>query len=341
MKPINDQNIKNIIKTTVKAKEINVTSQQILAKHEALKATPVMKKSLWSFPSFKLGLGFIATALVIGSLVYLSQGSLVPPITTTSTTTEPTTSTIEKEPELIPGGKEGEFVFMSYSALSYVPTTELNLTYYKHHHDSEPSQTMVNQTTLESVLNQTMPLVEDFYQIDNGFNYRKNQGVYIGTFGTYASEYILDENTRIIANVSFDGDDEETQTEIDGEIVIGENAYRYHGSQEIDLDDNQTDISLLIEYSQTSSLEIHSENQDNEQDFHYHLIMNNVVVFDLRIESYRHGQHHQRMVEVEVEKDNVDYYFMIEKTESMYRISYGRNLIIATPIGDNKYTYTY
>ena len=344
MNKLNDENIKDIIRSTVEKPDIKLTSRQIIAKYEQQKHSIPTKKSLWSFPSFKMGVGFAAAALIIGSLVYFAQGQLLPPITSDSIDSGSTdTSLIDREMQQIPGGKEGEFVFMSYSALAYTPSTELNMTFYKgqsQNHGSDNNDSF-DQTTLEGVLDQTMPLIEDFYELDEGFNYIRNDGVFVGQFGTYTSEYVIDETTKIIANVDFEEEGDETETELEGELVIGLNHYAYEGKTETDLSDGQTDIELTIHYNENSYLEIESENSDRKQEFYYHLVENGAQVFELKIETYRHGQHHRQMVEVEVEKDGEEYQFVVEKMMMKYYVTYGRTVIMVTSDGTGKFDYSY
>lgn len=344
MNKLHDENIKDIIRSTVKKPDIKLTSRHIIAKYEQQKHSIPTKKSLWSFPSFKMGVGFAAAAIIIGSLVYFAQGELLPPITTEPIDSGSTdTSIIDREMQQIPGGKEGEFVFMSYSALSYTPNTELNMTLYKGQgpNQGNGNNGQYDQTTFEGVLDQTMPLIEDFYQLDLGFNYVRNDGVFVGHFGTYASEYIIDDSTRIIANVNFEEDGDETETQIEGELVIGDNYYRYEGKTETDVSDGQTDISLTIHYNENSYLEIESENGERKQEFYYNLVKNGQHEFELNIETFRHGQQHHQMVEVEVEKGGEDYHFTVEQMMMHYYISYGRVVVIVTSEGDGKFSYSY
>jgi len=342
MNKYNDENIKKIIKTNVEQPDIKLSSREVLARFKAQKHIAPKARSLFSFPSFKIGLSFVATALVIGTFVYLSKDIIVPPITSTSTS-EDASSFVDREFSKLPGGKEGEFVFMSFSATSFTADGSRKIappTYMRQDGNNEHTS-LASQAEIEDVLNQTLPLVDDFYAIDNDFAYEKYEGVFIGVFDTYTTKYIIDVNTYILCNVDLEIDEDETETELEGEIHVFEDTYRYSGQTEIDLKDNESDISLKIEYSATSYLEIQSENEGKKQQFTYTLVENNEESFVLEIETFRHGDKNVRYVETNVEIVGVEYKFIIGLENETYIINYARLTFTVTKDEDGNYIYSY
>lgn len=347
MNNFNDENIKKIIKDGVKEPSIKLTSRQILTRYEAQKETVAKPKSFFSFPTVKVALSFMMTALVIGIFVYLNRDEVLPPLTSDTsdvTSSDPGTSLIDYEPEKIPGGKEGEFVFMSLSATSFTSDSDLSLDLmaFKHGQPGGTSQSTSEEASeLEAVLDKTLPLVDDFYALDQGFDYEKENGVYQGQFDSYTTKYIVSETVYILANVDFESDEEESETEIDGELVVGDNAYRYSGETEVDLSDNETDISLKIEYSERSYLEIKSENQGQKQEFFYRFVDENEELFEVKIETFRHGNTMMRYIETKVEMNDNEYEFIIAKSEDIYQIHYRHLMISAYKDELGNYIYSF
>lgn len=346
MNEFNDEKIKKILKDNIDQPQIKLTANEIIARYEVQKTPKVKAKSFFSFPTVKVGLSFIMTALVIGIFVYLNRDEVVPPIsedTSGVTSSDPITSIIDRESAKIPGGKEGEFVFMSFSATSFTTSDDLSLTLMNYKKDSENNHNNSSADTneLEGVLDQTLPLVDDFYAIDLGFDYQKETGTYVGEFDTYTTKYILNPTTYILANIDFEEDEEETETELDGEINIDGSSYRYSGKAEVDLGDNETDISLKIEYSETSFLEIKSENEGQKQEFKYKFVNAASEVFGLKIETFRHGNNNMRYVETEVQVDGKEYKFIIGKETNSYQINYMHLMIHAIKDENGHYIYSY
>ena len=344
MNKIDDENIKKIIKKNVEEPKIMLTSHDILARFEAQKNHRVNKKSLFPFPAFKIALSFLTTALVIGTFIYLTRNLVTPPITS-DTSSISDSLPIDRESAKIPGGKEGEFVFMSFSATTFTNSTSTSprLIYSRYNDgaDKGGDTSQIDHGVIEGVLDQTLPLVDDFYAIDQGFNYQKLEGSFAGVFGNYTTKFVVDDAIFILGNVDFEKDNKETEMEIKGEIHMASKTYRYSGSSEIDASDNESDISLKIEYSESSYLEIQSENQGNKQEFSYTLVENDSETFVLEIETFRHGSKNIRYVETNVEINNKKYNFIIGLEGELYYINYGSSLITVTKNLDGGYIYSY
>ncbi len=332
-----DKDIKKFISENVEKPEIKLTSQQIIARFNERQVTKPVKRSIFAMPQFKLGLGFLTIALLVGTTVYLTRDVIVPPVISSE---DP--PILVKEGNKIPGGKEGEFLFMSSSAIVYAPSESVAITpQISARLDFSPTAAIDNQVELEATLDQTLPLVTDYYESTRGFNFQKNQGSYNGTYGTYTREYIINENTRLIANVELEVDDTETETEIDGEIIMNDKTYRFEGETEVDITDNETDISLKIYYTENSYLEINSENEGNEQTFKYKLTLDGNEAFYAEMESYNMKGNTTRFIDTNVKRNNIDYYFHIERRMSHFVVYYNNYMITATLGTDHKFTYDY
>lgn len=356
MHGMNDDKIKKIIQDNVTKPEIKLSAAQILAMHEERKRAKEKPKRIPFFkrPTFKYSLGFLSAALVIGITVYALRDTIVPPIISTSEGGEtstpssgevstPSVPVSEHNPDKIPHGKEGEFVFMTSSALNYAPEGSIpgGMGLIKPWYSISLSDP--EKLELEAALDETLPLVSDFFSLDKGFNYQKNKGNYAGTYGTYTHEFIINEYTRIIGNVEIEEDDTETETELEGEIIIHDTHFHFEGETEIDTADNETDISLKIEYNDDSYLEIESENEADEQTFKYKLYLDGDEKLNVEIKSYNtHGNGNGgRCAEVKTKYNNEDYEFYITKKSGNYVIEYLEMIIIATETEDKKFIYSY
>jgi len=344
MNKIDDENIRKIIKNNVEEPKIMLTSHEILARFEAQKKHSVNKKSLFSFPALKIALSFVTTSLVVGAFIYLTKNIVAPPITSETSSTSDSLP-IDRESAKIPGGKEGEFVFMSFSATTFTnsTTTSPRLIYSRYNDDADKGgdTSQIDHEVIEGVLDQTLPLVDDFYAIDKEFNYQKFEGSFVGAFGSYTTKFVVDDTIFILGNVDFEEDNQETEMEIEGEIQMASKTYRYSGSSEFDASDNESDISLKIEYNENSYLEIQSENQGKKQEFSYKLVENDSEVFVLEIETFRHGSKDIRYVETNVEIDNKEYNFIIGLEGELYYINYDSSLVTVTKNPDGGYIYSY
>lgn len=359
MRQMNDDKIKKIIQDNVKKPEIKLSAAQILAMHEERQRTKAKPKRtpFFSRSLFKYSLGFLSAALVIGLTVYLLRDTVIPPIISTSQDPEtsetssesPTTSSPTSEPRQntkIPHGKEGEFVFMSTSALNYAPAGSITPSgaIKPLARSSSSSLTDEEKVELEATLDQTLPLVDDFFNADKGFNYARNQGSFAGKYGTYAREYIINEYTRIIGDIEIEEEDTGTEMELDGEIIIYDTHFHFEGETEIDTTDNETDISIKIEYDEDSYLEIQSENDNGKQTFEYKLYLDGDEKYYVEIESYNesgHGGGPRHCVDVKAKYNNIDYEFVITKRNGKFMIEYDYIIIIAHEIEDKKYSYSY
>ncbi len=352
MHEMNDDKIKKIMQENVKKPEIKRSAAQILAMHEERKRAAEKPKRIPFFkrPTFKYSLGFLSAALVIGITVYALRDTIIPPIITSETSeitsgdiSSPSIPTSEYVPDKIPHGKEGEFVFMTSSALNYAPEGSIPGGMGLIRPSYSISLTDPEKAELEAALDETLPLVGDFFSLDKGFNYGKNKGSYGGKYGTYTHEFIINEDTRIIGNIEIDEDDTETETELEGEIVIRDTYFHFEGETEIDTADNETDISLKIEYDEDSYLEIQSENEADKQTFKYKLYLAGDEKLNVEIKSYNRSGNGNggRCAEVKTKYNNVDYEFYITKRSGNYVIIYLDIIIIATETEDNKFTYSY
>lgn len=344
---INDEDkIVKIIKDNVEKKDIKLSSRQILARFEREKASQKVKRPFYAFPSFKVALSFVTTSLVIGIFVYLNRDVVVPPITSTSdsgsqiiSTSEVPPTSLELEPSRIVETKEDEFVFLSLTATAYVPDNNVDLTLMSYKGQGG-NNSDVSIDEISSVLDQAMPLIDDFYQIDDNFSYQRNEGVFVGEFGEYNHQYIINEHTQIIANVDFEEDEEEQETEIEGEIIISGNHYYYEGETEIDLEDDEQDFKLKIEYSDENYLEIESENQGQIQKFKYKLVEFGDTNFEIEIETFRHGISERRYTKVDVKLIEDDYEFVVYLEDYNYIVEYKGQFIIVSK-EDDDYIYTF
>ncbi len=330
-----DKDIKKIIQENVKKPEIKLTSAQIIAKFNERQVSKKSKKPFFSTFQFKLGLSFVSLALIIGATLFVTRGLFTPPITTSEPPLE------EKQGMKVPGGKEGEFIFMSTSSLLYAPLNDgvfnsLSPRYAK-------SNIPANTSELEATLDQTLPLVEDFYSLDRGFNFVKNEGNYIGVHESYTREYIINENVRVLANVELEVEDHETETEIKGEIIIDDTvSYMFEGETEVDTKDQETDISLKIFYSENSYLEVESENErGTEQNFTYKLVENGIETYYLEIENYDIKGKNSRYIDAFVKRNNIDYNFKIAKRQGKIVVEYQTYFIEVTIINKREYNYEY
>lgn len=333
---IDDEKIVKIIKEKVGERPIKKTSSQILARFEREKARPTPRKPWFKLPAFKVGLTFVATSLVIGVFVYLNREDIVPPIVTTSEdiTNSSTISSSEEpvslvlEPSKTIDSKEGEFVLLSLTATSYIPNPEVDLTFYKGGPGGNHQNDDYSQSEIGEVLDEAMPLVEDFYLLEGEFNYIKNEGSFVGEYGVYTHQFIIDETTQIIANVDFEEEDDELESEIEGEIIILEKHYRYEGESEYDLVDQERDFSMKIAYSEDSYLELESENNGNNQKFKYKLVNQDEEIFKMEIETFRHGHEEKRYTKVEVEMNDKEYNFIFHRQNDEYIAEISRMRIL-------------
>lgn len=335
MSKIDEKQIEQIIKQNVEKPDIKLTSQQILAMHNERLAQKPKKRSIFAMPQFKFSLGFLSAALVLGVTLYLSRDLITPPIISS----EPPVVSETPTPNKVAGGKEGEFLFMSTSSLTLVPTESTLNPRLAPSHIFYPELTEPSLNP-EPALDKTLPIVDDFYTAEKGYNYSRNGGSFNGNFGSYAREYIINSYTRIIANVELEIEDDETETNIDGEIIINDNHYRFSGETEVDLEDHETDISLRIDYNENSYLEINSENENDGQKFTYKLYENGNESLYVLIESYDFPTHGRHFVDVETKDIYGTYFFHIEKTGTGYEITYN-NTIIHAVLSDDKYIYSY
>jgi hypothetical protein len=341
MTHIDDENIKKIIKENVSKPEIKLSAGQIMARFHERNQVPVSKRRMLSFPQVKIGLGFLSAALVIGSVLYFNREMPLPPITSSSETSISVPTSETRHGNKVAGGKEGEFIFMSTSSLLYAPNANMSPDLkINAKHDS--AVVIPDQILLEETLDQTLPLVDDFYMAGNGYQYQKHQGgAYHGQYGTYTSEYIISDTIRLIANIELEDDDDETESEITGELIHGDISYRIEGEKEVDHQKGETDLSLKIEYSDDSYLEISSENEHDEQTFTYDLVLDGEVILSVEIEGYTYSHKTERFVSVDVFHVGREYHFEIERRKMKYFIEYESVLITAFKNEENQYIYSY
>lgn len=340
MPQFDDQNIKKIIKDDASKHEIKLNSAQIMARFHERKQVQPAKRRILSFPQVKLALGFLSAALVIGSVLYINREIPLPPTSSSETSVSiPTSET--RHGNKVADGKEGEFLFMSTSSLLYAPDEGLSPDLKLSAKHGSPTD-ISDQVTLEAALDETLPLVEDFYRAGMGYHYQKHQGgTYSGKYGTYTSEYIISDTVRLIANVELEDDGDETESEITGELIQGEISYRIEGEKEIDLQKGETDLSLTIEYNENSYLEISSENEDDEQSFTYNLVVDGEEILFVEIEGYNYSHKTERFVAVDVVHLGKDYHFEIELRRMQFIIEYESYIITAYKNEEGQYIYSY
>lgn len=328
---IDEEKVVTIIKDTLGDKEIKTNSHQIMARFEREKATSPTSKKWFSFPVLKIALPILISSVVIA----VFMGTLGKSNPSSPTISEPD---FNLSPMKTIEGKEDEFIFLSLTATAFAPSNDINMTNYRLKLFNK--QTTYTQEELIGVLDQTMPLVTDFYEIDESFTYVKNQGTFEGVFGVYTHQFIIGDNVEIIANVDFEEDDDEVETEIEGEIIIEGTSYRYEGESEYDAEDNERDFSMKIEYSDDSYMELESENQGKHQTFKYKLVESDKEVFSTEIESFRRDNDGGRYTKVDVMVNKIDYKFIFNRIENIYYAEIKHQQVIIELInGDYKYTF--
>lgn len=340
MTHIDDENIKKIIKENVGKRKIKLNSDQIITRYHAEQHNVITKPRRFSTLQLKIGLSFLSAFLVIGSFIYLSHAlSLFPSDTSNS---DPVTSTNDDHYDnKVADGKEGEFIFMVTSSLHYVKDNgsklppDPRIKFYS-------SAVIFDQTNLEATLDETLPLIEEFYQAKKGYKFQNQRGgAYHGKHGTYPNEYVVNDSIRIVLNVIIEDDTNEGDTEIFGEIIVDDLSYRIYGEKQGGKEKGEINFALKVEYSDDAYLQIFSKNNRDEQIFTYHLVVDGEEILLIEIESYRRGQKNNRLVGVDVVHGGISYRFEIEYRGEKFFIEYGEYLITAIKNENNGYEYFY
>lgn len=340
MTHIDEENVKKIIKESVEKTEIKLSSKQIITRFHDEKQTVRVKPRRFSPLQLKIGLIFLSAFLVVGTFTYLTHAFSLFGRGTSQHSTSITTSD-EQYSDKVADGKEGEFIFMVTSALLYVPGGSSGVEaapqnkYYS-------MQALLDKTNLEATLDETLPLVEQFYEAKKGYQFKNHRGgAYQGKHGTYPNEYIVNDTIRIVVNVEVEDDSNEIETEIIGELIKGEHSYRITGEKQRNKQKGQMNFALKIEYDDDAYLQVFSKNNHNEQTFTYHLTVDDEEILFVEISTTRRGPMNNRFVGVDVVHAGITYRFEIEYRSEKFFIEYGDYVITASKTESNQYEYFY
>lgn len=332
MRKIDDQKIKSIIKHHQSDPKIQLTASEILHTYEVRQEHKKIfnKKKNWVLIPSTLTLAAAMTA----AIVIIAQ-----PNTTSSGTTDPS---VLRQAE-IPGGTEGEFVFMTASSLAFSDTDGL-IEVFKLEEEKDVLKSNSNTSSsvtysIEETLDYTMPLVETFTQASSGLDFTTDQGEFVGVYNIYQYQVQISAELYIYCNMTFeDADEEESETEIVGELHANENVYRVDGEKEVDLNDMETDLKINVHLSNTRKISIQSENEETEQKFSYSEYEDETLVSNVEIKAeVEDGQY---SLQVDATRNANQYRFEVQvQNRETYYINTGDETIEVKVVGRHRYEY--
>jgi len=330
MHKIDDEKIKSIIKKHQSDPQIRLTASEVLHTYEVRQAQKLKmrheKKKIWWFVPSTFSLAAGLTAAIIFVMQPQGEGSSVI-----------SESSIVYQAE-IPGGKDGEFIFMTASALAFSDTDNLALIFNPDLAKANNS-TSTNFSTIEETLDYTMPLVETFTQASSGLDFTVDEGEFVGEYATYQYQIQLNNELYVFCNTTFDKDDqEETETEISGELHTGTRVYQVDGEKEVDLTDSETDLKINVHLSNTRTIAIQSENENHEQKFSYSELENDELISEVEIKAeVEEGQY---SLSVQAKQGGNQHQFEIQvQNSNSYRVLTDDETIEVTVTGHHRYTY--
>lgn len=230
--------------------QIKLSANDILMAYEKKQAEP--KKSL--FRKFNFTIAAFSCAAV------LSLAIIIPNIINNQTT-------IVNPQKDVKWGTRSQTAFQLYTGLSLISdknSTSLKLL----------RKAPVDDLSFDKIVTTYNQSIDTLNVLFEGGIYKENvieKGSYKGQYGKYQYKMIISDYI-FLNNMSFEDDEDETETELKGEI-INENGsiYLVELNKEYDLEDNEEEIEMTIFIDKDYKIEIEQEHEQNEVEYNYSL----------------------------------------------------------------------
>lgn len=230
--------------------QIKLSANDILMAYEKKQAEP--KKSL--FPKFNFTIAAFSCAAVLALAI------IIPNIINNQTT-------IVNPQKDVKWGTRSQTAFQLYTGLSLISdknSTSLKLL----------RKAPVDDLSFDKIVTTYNQSIDTLNVLFEGGIYKENvieKGSYKGQYGKYQYKMIISDYI-FLNNMSFEDDEDETETELKGEI-INENGSNYlvELNKEYDLEDNEEEIEMTIFIDKDYKIEIEQEHEQNEVEYNYSL----------------------------------------------------------------------
>lgn len=320
------------IKKSFEEVKINTTSEMILSAFEKQKFAPMqMKNKTKNRPSLwmSLSIGFSSVALVCSSVAAIAillnnQDSYTPVIINDQR--------LQAAFELYTG----------VNLLSYVTNTPSPLKSLNSELSGANDEVVEKPTTslefneIVDKYHQNHELYTSLLTKGDEIQYQVTNGTFIGDYGTYQYQMLIEESFYFYYSDDFATSDEESQ--FTGELHIGESdVYLISFEIEQNIYTNKEEVKITINLDEDSSLKIEFATKPNRYSYEYAYVENGEETKSIEIEIK--GKNNGLMLDIDIEEGNSNYSYKVRTIEdNNYRMNYEYDNGIKTYSGVITYT---
>lgn len=284
---MDNNSIEEEIQKSAAQYQIKTSSDDILQAYyrqedkKKVKNKPIYRR----FWPLEAGVGLVAASAIL----FFSLRPLLPGASSTG----PIINVIDPQ-KGVRGGTRSQTAFQIFSGVNLLSSFDTSTISKR----SKQSPDLSTFTTIVDSFDRSFPTLASMFEDNIDIPNIIEEGEFSGQYGTYnyRMTIILDQNYVFLNNISFENEDDETETTFTGEIIIPEaDSYFVTIEKEEDPSDNELEIEMTIRQPNSTTLTITQEEEEGEKEFGYLLKKND-------------GYRYEEKISFETEDDEPDSY---------------------------------